>query len=90
MSTSAPPMDPLVRALVQPLTDAVVQMLNERFTTHDRDLLSTKDISARTGISETKIRDLTTQGVIRSVKVDGSRKVRFEDYQSWLASLSTT
>ncbi len=47
-------------------------------------------IAERTGISKSKVYDMLNRGDMRSVKIDGQKRVPVEDYLFWRRSLPTS
>ena len=50
-------------------------------------LLKIPEVAARLGLSRAKVYELMSRGALRSVRVDGCRRVRTEDLVTFVASL---
>ncbi|MBV9830523.1 MAG: helix-turn-helix domain-containing protein, partial [Marmoricola sp.] len=49
-------------------------------------LLKIPEVAARLGLSRAKVYELMSRGALRSVRVDGCRRVRTEDLVTFVAS----
>ena len=50
-------------------------------------LLKVPEVAARLGLSRAKVYELMASGALRSVRVDGCRRVRSEDLATFVANL---
>ena len=50
-------------------------------------LLKVPEVAARLGLSRAKVYELMASGALRSVRVDGCRRVRTEDLSTFVANL---
>ncbi len=50
-------------------------------------LLKVPEVAARLGMSRAKVYELMASGVLRSVRIDGCRRVRTEDLSDFVANL---
>ena len=80
-------LDPLIEPIAQAVALRVQEILAEE---PRRDLLSPAEIAERTGISKSKVYDMLNRGDMRSVKIDGQKRVPVEDYLFWRRSLPTS
>lgn len=51
------------------------------------DLYKVSVICEKTGLSRSKVYQLIQSGALPSVKIDGSRRIRRTDFETWIESL---
>lgn len=56
----------------------------------DPTLLKVREVAAWLGMSRAKVYELMSSGVLRSVRIDGCRRVRTEDLSDFVANLDDT